>query len=137
MLYPGDKVEAAAYPGVAHWWVGGHSPGGVVATSYAEKYVGPVEGVALLAAYGDDGLVASGLKSEVVYGTNDGVVNRDSLAKCVASLPDGSTCVIKGGNHAGFGDYGAQDGDGEASISASDQQDIAAKAVVAAIKGEA
>ncbi len=80
---------------------------------------------------------ASDMAAKVVYGTNDGVVNRDSLTKCVASLPEKSTCVIEGGNHAGFGDYGAQDGDGEASISASDQQDIAAKAVVAAIKGEA
>ncbi len=80
---------------------------------------------------------ASDTAAEVVYGTNDGVVNRDSLAKCVESLPDGSTCVIEGGNHAGFGDYGAQDGDGEASISASEQQDLAVKAVVAAIKGEA
>ena len=30
---------------------------------------------------------------------------------------------ISGGNHAGFGNYGAQRGDGEAAISAEEQQE--------------
>lgn len=36
-----------------------------------------------------------------------------------------------GGNHAGFGSYGAQRGDGTATISAQEQQDQAALAIVA------
>ena len=31
-------------------------------------------------------------------------------------------CVIQGGNHAQFGDYGEQRGDGKATITAEDQQ---------------
>lgn len=42
--------------------------------------------------------------------------------------------MIEGGNHAGFGDYGPQQGDGEATISADEQQEIAADAVAVAIK---
>ena len=39
--------------------------------------------------------------------------------------------MIEGGNHAGFGSYGAQRGDGTATISAQEQQDQAAQAIVA------
>jgi len=38
-------------------------------------------------------------------------------------LPDGSReYVIQGGNHAQFGNYGKQDGDGIAGISSDEQQ---------------
>ena len=42
--------------------------------------------------------------------------------------------VIKGGNHAGFGDYGIQAYDGERTISLEDQQSQAAKHLVAFLK---
>lgn len=122
-----------AYSDVAHWWVGGHSLGGAMAASYAASNASKVEGVALLAAYSSDDLTALGLKVEVVYGSNDGVVNRDKLGSCIAQLSAGSVLEIAGGNHAGFGDYGAQSGDNEATISADDQQEQAADAVVAAM----
>ena len=122
-----------AYPNVGRWWVGGHSLGGAMAASYAEKNVEKLEGVALLGAFGSQGLAATGLDVEVVYGSADGVVNRDSLKKCTDTLPAGSVCVIEGGNHAGFGDYGVQSGDGEATISPDEQQERAAEAISAAI----
>ncbi|MBN2882364.1 MAG: hypothetical protein JXN10_02475, partial [Clostridia bacterium] len=37
---------------------------------------------------------------------------------------------ITGGNHAYFGNYGEQKGDGTASISREEQQNITAKAVI-------
>lgn len=91
--------------------------------------------MALLAAYASDDLTALVLKVEVVYGSNDGVVNRDKLESCIAQLPTDSVLEIAGGNHAGFGDYGAQSGDNGATISADDQQEQAAEAVVAAMLG--
>ena len=124
-----------AYPNVTHWWVGGHSLGGAMAASYAASNASKVEGVALLAAYASDDLAALGLKVVVVYGSNDGVVNREKLGSCIAQLPADSALEIAGGNHAGFGDYGVQSGDNEASISADDQQEQAAGAVVAAMLG--
>ena len=42
--------------------------------------------------------------------------------------------VIKGGNHAGFGDYGIQAYDGERTISLEDQQSQVAKHLVAFLK---
>ncbi len=127
-----DSVMAA-YPGVTSWWIGGHSLGGAMAASYAEGNAGKFAGVALLAAYGSENLAATGLRVEVVYGSNDGVVNRESLAKCVATLPAGWVCEIAGGNHAGFADYGPQDGDGEATISAEEQRQQTADALLAAM----
>ncbi len=122
-----------SYPNVAHWWVGGHSLGGAMAASYAANNAPKVEGAALLAAYASDDLAALGLKVEVVYGSNDGVVNRDKLGSCVAQLPTDCVLEIAGGNHAGFGDYGAQSGDNGADISADDQQEQAADAIAVAM----
>ncbi len=127
-----DSVMAA-YPQVSRWWVGGHSLGGAMVASYAEKNASKLEGVALLGAFGSQDLAATGLNVEVVYGSADGVVNRDSLKKCTDTLPASSVCVIEGGNHAGFGDYGSQSGDGEASISPDEQQERAAAAISDAI----
>jgi len=42
--------------------------------------------------------------------------------------------VIKGGNHAGFGDYGRQNYDGERTISLEDQQSQTARHLVAFLK---
>ena len=127
-----DSVMAA-YPQVGRWWVGGHSLGGAMAASYAEKNANKLEGVALLGAFGSQNLAATGLNIKVVYGSADGVVNRDSLKKCTDTLPANSVCVIEGGNHAGFGDYGTQSGDGEATILPDEQQERAAAAISEAI----
>ncbi len=122
-------------PAVKHWWIGGHSLGGVVASSYAAGHTDALEGIVLLAAYSTDDLSDSGLDAVVLYGSSDLVVNRDNLAKCESNLPNAArSAIVEGGNHAGFGDYGAQAGDGEAVISADEQQTIAARAIVEAIK---
>ena len=63
------------------------------------------------------------------------MVNRDKLESCISQLPEDSVLEIVGGSHAGFGDYGVQSGDNEASILADDQQEQAAGAVVAAMLG--
>ena len=134
------KIDAAnsvmeTYANVSHWWVGGHSLGGAMAASYAAGNASKIEGVALLAAYASDDLTALGLKVEVVYGSNDGVVNRDKLNACIDQVPADSVLQIAGGNHAGFGDYGAQSGDNDATISADEQQEQTAAAIAAAMKG--
>ena len=123
----------AAYPGINHWWVGGHSLGGVAAASWAAGNADKVEGLALLASYSTKDLSALGIKVEIVYGSNDGVVNRDRLAKSISQVDAANVLEIDGGNHAGFGDYGAQKGDGEATISADEQQEVAAGAIAAAM----
>lgn len=123
-------------PQVKHWWIAGHSLGGVAAAQYAAGNADRLEGIALLGSYAASDLSASGLKALVAYGENDGVLNRDEFVAAEANLPSNAeTLVIEGGNHAGFGDYGTQAGDGEATISASEQQSQAADAIVSAMRG--
>ena len=59
-------------------------------------------------------------------------------------LADGAGClperhyehVIAGGNHAQFGDYGAQRGDGRATVSAGDQRRMTAELVLSDIAAD-
>jgi hypothetical protein len=57
-----------------------------------------------------------------IYGSEDGVMNREKYEKYKENLPSILTeIIIDGGNHANFGLYGRQDGDGSAEIDAFDQ----------------
>ena len=72
-----------------------------------------------------------------VYGSQDLVLNRESLAENASKLPaNAKTVVIEGGNHSGFGAYGPQKGDGEAAISADEQQEAFANAFDAAASAD-
>lgn len=157
VFYPGGKVEAAAYlpllqqlqqqgytcvlaqmpfhlavfgsnaatdamalhPEVQHWYLAGHSLGGAMAGSYAAAHPDKVEGLLLLGAY----LYGEYPAEEVLvlYGSEDGVLNRAKLTGQPFEQ------VIAGGNHAQFGNYGPQAGDGTAAISAAEQQAIAVR----------
>ena len=101
-----------------------------------------VEGLVFWASYpgrGDD-LSSTGLKVLSTYGSNDAVLNRDNLNATLPLLPPETIVqVIEGGNHAQFGNYGPQPGDGTATISAADQQMQAADLtvrVLRAVEGE-
>ncbi|NNJ31695.1 alpha/beta hydrolase [Lacrimispora defluvii] len=60
----------------------------------------------------------------VLYGTMDGVLSREKIKGAADVIP------IEGGNHAGFGNYGSQKGDGVALISEKDQQEITTDAIL-------
>lgn len=123
-----------AVPSVDRWWIGGHSLGGAMAAQFASEHANELDGVLLLAAYAACDLSGSGLSVDIIYGSNDGVLNRKSLTENAVNLPAGSeTNVIEGGNHAGFGDYGPQDGDGSSSIGASAQWEQTAELTSEAI----
>ncbi len=105
-----------------HWYIGGHSLGGAMAASYASKHTDELDGLVLLAAYPTASLDADNFKVISIYGSNDGVLNRDKYNDSLKYMPaDFNELVIDGGNHAGFGSYGAQAGDGEAGISWEEQ----------------
>lgn len=106
----------------ARWYIGGHSLGGVMAASYAAAHSSRLAGVFLLASYPSRPLNEN-TRTVVIYGDEDGVLNRKRLEKAYRYLPaDTRTYVIQGGNHAQFGNYGKQSGDGEAGISSGEQQ---------------
>lgn len=109
------------------WLTGGHSMGGIVAAGYARKHPESVDGVILLASYTTaepDAKVCS------VYGSEDGCLERNVYANNRCNWPEGSAeLIIEGGNHAQFGSYGAQKGDGEATVSAREQWAATADAI--------
>ena len=106
------------FPEISHWYIGGHSLGGAMAASYASGHVNELDGVVLLAAYSTEDLTQSGLAVCSIYGSEDGVMNKEKYDASKANLPDDAVeFVIVGGCHAGFGCYG----DGTPQISSEDQ----------------
>jgi len=119
-----------AHPEIEHWYVGGHSLGGSMAAGFAAKHVPMVDGLVLLASYAVDDISSLPLKVLSITAGNDTVLSRESYEKYKTNLPEGFTeLVIEGGNHAGFASYGAQKGDGTATLTAAEQQAAVAEAV--------
>lgn len=115
---------------VDQWWIAGHSLGGAMGASYASSHPDELQGLILLAAYSTSDLSETNLQAISLYGSNDEVLNRSALEENARNLPaDSETVVLDGGNHAGFGDYGPQDGDGESVIGASAQWEETASLV--------
>lgn len=114
----------------SHWYLSGHSLGGAMAASYAAGHLEKLEGLVLLAAYPTKSLESDGLYVLSVYGSEDQVLNSDKWKAGRAYMPEHySELCIEGGNHAGFGCYGRQDGDGLAAVSSKEQQRQTAEAI--------
>lgn len=110
------------YPDIKHWYIGGHSLGGAMAASYLETHKEDYEGLILLASYSTSDLSETSLHVLSIYGSEDNVLNEEKYQENIIHLPkDYTEIVLDGGNHAQFGMYGAQSGDGTASISNADQ----------------
>lgn len=113
------------YPEITSWVIGGHSLGGVAAASYVYSEPEEVIGLLLLASYPSNNIDFSEgtLPTLSIYAEKDKVttskviMDNQSLLSTNAILHE-----IVGGNHAGFGMYGEQKDDGEATISPLDQQ---------------
>ena len=110
------------YPQIKHWYIGGHSLGGSMAASHAAKNTSAYEGLVLLASYSTADLSTSGLPVISIYGSEDGVLNMEKYAEYKRNLPAAlEEHIIEGGCHAGFGSYGAQDGDGVPMLTGEEQ----------------
>ena len=124
-----------AYP-YGHWYVGGHSLGGACAALYAAKHGAELKGLVLLAAYATKPL-DEGLSVLELHGSEDGVLNRKALEKGRRYLPASAAAEeLTGGNHAQFGDYGPQKGDGVATVSRAEQTAWAVERIERMILGE-
>ncbi|MDE1549506.1 alpha/beta hydrolase [Jeotgalibaca caeni] len=117
-------------PEISKWYLAGHSLGGSMAAIFASKEVEELAGLILLASYSTADLSASNLPVLSLYGSEDAVIDVAKLEEYRPMLPeDHIEKVIEGGNHAQFGNYGEQEGDGEALISAEEQQQITVEAI--------
>lgn len=103
-----------------NWYIGGHSLGGAASTMFASKNSQLLKGVILLGAYPSKDVRA--LKTLFIYGSKDHVLNMKAYQKSRHYAPkDAVEHIIAGGNHAQFGSYGVQQGDGTALITPEEQ----------------
>lgn len=148
--YSSDPVSIAGKGNdYKRWYLCGHSLGGAAASMMlADEAEGSGGGAA--GADGDgqaawDGIIFLGsYPAEAVsipvlsiYGSEDRVLNLGKYEQAGTNglwPADRTEKVIKGGNHAQFGDYGEQDGDGNANITADRQQKLTADAITGFVK---
>lgn len=114
------------YPEVEHWYIGGHSMGGVSAGTYAYKNQDIIDGVIFLASYPMNSNDFSDVDMPMlsIYSELDGLVTHEDIEDSKEIVSNDTTFhEIKGGNHGQFGMYGQQKGDNEAEIAPLEQQD--------------
>ncbi len=115
------------------WAIGGHSLGGAMAARAVTRGDFSYDGLILIGAFpaSNDDLSKRDLPVLSIYGDKDLVATVDEVEGAHGLLPDSTGFVrIEGANHAQFGSYGEQRGDGEAAITRSEQQRVAAEAII-------
>jgi dienelactone hydrolase len=121
----------AAYPDIKNWIIGGHSLGGSMAAQYAKDNASKLAGIAFMASYPAGDMSQSPLQVVTIHGSLDGLATPTKIADSLKLLPSSTQDVlIDGGNHAQYGNYGPQAGDGVATISREEQQQRTTQAVV-------
>ncbi|MBH0128841.1 alpha/beta hydrolase [Salinibacterium sp. NK8237] len=117
-----------AAPDVDDWIVGGHSLGGVRACQYAEQP--DVSGLVLFGSYCANDLSEVDIRVLSLSGSNDLLSTPEKIMDAADLLPTSTTFFpIDGANHASFGDYGVQAGDGIATLDTSVVRDVIAAEV--------
>jgi hypothetical protein len=127
----------AAFPEVDAWAIGGHSLGGAMAAEFVKGGSTGVDGIVFLASYpaASTDLSALPIRAVSTYGSENGQTPPEGFEDAMVRLPPGSDLVeIEGGNHAGFGHYGPQAGDGVPAIDREEQQRQTAETVLAFLR---
>ncbi|NHT19264.1 alpha/beta hydrolase [Cellulomonas sp. IC4_254] len=121
---PGQSASAmAAFDGVERWAVGGHSLGGVAASSFAAAHDDEVAGLLLHASYPLGDLSGADLLVASVSGSRDGLTTPADVDASRADLPAGTAFTeVDGAVHAFFADYGPQPGDGTPTVPRTEAQ---------------
>lgn len=125
---------------ITDWVIGGHSLGGAVAGIDVSNNPDEYKGLFLLGAYTTSDLSDWNGAALSLYGEFDELLDQEKFLENESNLPtrfDVATLndipdtlttqqtiyhEIKGGNHAYFGNYGEQEGDGTATINRTEQQ---------------
>ncbi|WP_438853984.1 alpha/beta hydrolase [Agromyces sp. M3QZ16-3] len=128
------EAFTAQAPEISRWLVGGHSLGGVRSCQLAEAAeqgaTTEVVGLVLFGSYCAGDLSDTDLAVLSLVGEHDGLSTPEKVASAADLLPaDASTALIEGANHAAFGDYGPQAGDGVATADRASVRDEISGAV--------
>ncbi len=103
--------------GITNWYIGGHSLGGAMACEYIAKSEKSITGLLLLASYCASTISSEKLNVLSLRGSNDAVLNSEKYDQSKSNLPQTAEHkVLQGANHAQWGNYGKQQGDGNADI---------------------
>ena len=133
-IYRADGVYEG-FVSVDHWYMAGHSLGGSMACEYILERQEIFDGVILLASYSAADLSGTELKVLSIYGSADEVLDKEKYQESKANLP---VCfdeqVLPGGNHAYFGVYGEQNGDGNATLSNREQIEKTAISIISFVE---
>jgi dienelactone hydrolase len=121
----GAQAVMDSNPDVERWVVGGHSLGGVMAASVAGRDDARIQGLLLWGSYPNSSIAdRTGLAVTSIYGSEDGLTTPADIDRTKDLLPPDTVFVeVDGGNHAFFGDYGDQGGDGVATITREQAQE--------------
>ena len=128
------------YKNTEQWIVSGHSLGGAMASNFVAENESKIDAFIYLAAYPSDDRLKNFSNSILsIYAENDGLCTIQDIEEHYNDLPSAyfmnstsdfpsdfsnTTCyyLIKGGNHAQFGNYGEQNDDNPATIGREQQQ---------------
>ena len=123
------------YPNYKKYYLSGHSMGGAMIANYAAKNLEKTSGLFMMAAYPTEDLKSAQFPILFIYGTEDGVLTRSKLETGLTLVPESAVNYeIEGGNHAYFGNYGEQDGDGTATIKPITQQKITVREILKLVR---
>lgn len=125
------------------WFIGGHSLGGAMAMQLLseEKNLSQFDGLILYGSYPGENVnfADRGIRVLSLFGSEDGISTVEEINEGRSRLPEGIDIsrledlltpsqayylLIDGGNHSFFGNYGFQQGDGQAKITREEQQKI-------------
>ncbi|MCR5823522.1 MAG: alpha/beta hydrolase [Lachnospiraceae bacterium] len=115
------------------WILMGHSMGGIAISAFADEKGDAVKGLVLLGAHGTSDLTDTNITTLVMYGSEDGVVQRKKVEAGRSKLAKEGNyheLEIEGGNHANWANYGTQAMDKEAKITKAEQFKIGIAEIV-------
>jgi len=108
-------------PSISQWVVAGHSLGGVKACMEADN--DQVAGLLLFASYCANDVSGLDIAVVEVLAAQDGLIDTDASRQAQGNLPEGFvTLTLDEANHASFGTYGPQPGDGVSTLDRDDMR---------------
>ncbi len=129
----GDVI--AKHPEIKTWVIGGHSLGGVFASDYAVNNQDKIRGVIYLASYPSADASNATFKAISIRGSLDNLTTAQDMENNKNKFPANTTFItINGGNHANHGNYGAQEGDNNSTITREQQQNETVNAILEFLK---